>query len=136
MTSASGPATASTNEGESRDRGRSRRRNSSSVSRFLGLLALLPMAGRAPLYARLLWALVLDDRVPASRKALLVGAFGYVVLARDIVPDSVPLIGGIDDLVVVAVAVVLFLDGIDTEILGEKLALLDIPRLAFEDDLN
>ena len=136
MTSASGSATASAREDASRDRGRSRRRNSSSVSRFHGLLALLPMAGRAPLYARLLWALVLDDRVPASRKALLVGAFGYVVLARDIVPDSVPLIGGIDDLVVVAVAVDLFLDGVDTEILGEKLAMLEIPRLAFEDDLK
>jgi len=39
-------------------------------------------------------------------------------------------------LVVVAVAVDLFLDGIDTEVLGEKLALLEIPRLAFEDDLK
>jgi uncharacterized membrane protein YkvA (DUF1232 family) len=140
MTSATGPATASAPERASREHakragGRSRRRGG-SVSRFLGLLALLPMAGRAPLYARLLWALVLDDRVPASRKALLVGAFGYVVLARDIVPDSVPIIGGLDDLVVVAVAVDLFLDGIDTEVLGEKLALLEIPRLAFEDDIN
>jgi uncharacterized membrane protein YkvA (DUF1232 family) len=136
MTSATGTATASAPAGASRERGRSRGRSGSSVSRFLGLLALLPMAGRAPLYARLLWALVLDDRVPASRKALLVGAFGYVVVARDIIPDSVPLIGGLDDLVVVAVAVDLFLDGIDTEVLGEKLALLEIPRLAFEDDLN
>lgn len=136
MASATGPATASASERDSRERGHARRRGGSSVSRFLGLLALLPMAGRAPLYARLLWALVLDDRVPASRKALLVGAFGYVVLARDIIPDNVPLIGGLDDLVVVAVAVDLFLDGIDTEILGEKLALLEIPRLAFEDDLN
>jgi uncharacterized membrane protein YkvA (DUF1232 family) len=136
MTTATGPATASASERGSRERGHARRRGGNSVSRFLGLLALLPMAGRAPLYARLLWALVLDDRVPASRKALLVGAFGYVVLARDIIPDNVPLIGGLDDLVVVAVAVDLFLDGIDTEILGEKLALLEIPRLAFEDDLN
>jgi len=136
MTSATGTATASAPAGASRERGRSRGRSGSSVSRFLGLLALLPMAGRAPLYARLLWALVLDDRVPASRKALLVGAFGYVVVARYIIPDNVPLIGGLDDLVVVAVAVDLFLDGIDTEILGEKLALLEIPRLAFEDDLN
>lgn len=136
MASVTGPATASVPERASRERGRSRRRGGNSVTRFLGLLALLPLAGRAPLYARLLWALVLDDRVPASRKALLVGAFGYVVLARDIIPDSVPVIGGLDDLVVVAVAVDLFLDGVDTEVLGEKLALLEIPRLAFEDDIN
>jgi uncharacterized membrane protein YkvA (DUF1232 family) len=136
MASATGPATASAPERASRESGHSRHRGGSAVSRFLGLLALLPMAGRAPLYARLLWALVLDDRVPASRKALLVGAFGYVVLARDLVPDSIPIIGGLDDLVVVAVAVDLFLDGIDTNVLGEKLALLEIPRLAFEDDIN
>jgi uncharacterized membrane protein YkvA (DUF1232 family) len=141
MTSTTGTATASASadasrEHATRERGHSRRRGGSSVSRFLGLLALLPLAGRAPLYARLLWALVLDDRVPASRKALLVGALGYVVLARDIVPDSIPLVGGLDDLVVVAVAVDLFLDGVDTDVLAEKLAMLEIPRLAFEDDLN
>jgi hypothetical protein len=38
--------------------------------RTLNLLAFLPLAGRAPMYGRLLWALVLDPRVPASRKAL------------------------------------------------------------------
>jgi uncharacterized membrane protein YkvA (DUF1232 family) len=105
------------------------------VGRLLGILTFLPLAGRAPLYARLIWALLLDDRVPNSRKALLGVAFGYVVLGRDIVPDSVPLIGGLDDLVVVAIAVDLFLDGVDDAILAEKLVLMGIPRSAYEEDV-
>jgi uncharacterized membrane protein YkvA (DUF1232 family) len=88
------------------------------------------------LYARLIWALLLDDRVPNSRKALLGVAFGYVLLVRDIVPDSIPLIGGLDDLVVVAIAVDLFLDGVDEGLLAEKLVLLGIPRSAYEEDIG
>lgn len=105
------------------------------MRRVVGLLALLPLAGRAPLYARLLWALVLDDRIPMSRKALLAGALGYVFLGRDIVPDAIPLIGGLDDLVVVAIAIDLFLDGVDDALLAEKLVELGIPRSAYEEDV-
>jgi len=49
---------------------RSRRRGS-GVLRVLNILPFLPLAGRAPTYARLLWALATDPRVPPSRKALL-----------------------------------------------------------------
>jgi uncharacterized membrane protein YkvA (DUF1232 family) len=116
-------------------RKRKHRRGGSSMSRLAGILTFLPLAGRAPLYARLIWALLLDDRVPMSRKALLGGAFGYVLLGRDLVPDSIPLLGGLDDLVVVAIAVDLFLDGVDDAILAEKLVLMGIPRSAYEEDV-
>ena len=105
------------------------------VRRALGLLALLPLASRAPIYARLVWALALDDRTPASRKAMLAGGLGYVLLGRDLVPDDIPLIGGLDDLVVVAIAIDVFLDGIDPAVLDEKLAELSIERAAFDDDV-
>lgn len=102
---------------------------------MLGMLALLPLASRAPLYARLVWALVLDDRTPAARKAMLAGALGYIVLGRDIVPDDIPLLGGLDDVVVVAVALDVFLDGIDEQVLDEKLEALNIDRAAFDEDV-
>ncbi len=105
------------------------------VRRALGLLAFLPLASRAPSYTRLLWALVLDDRTPTSRKALLAGALGYLVVGRDIVPDDVPLLGGLDDLVVLVLAVDLFLDGIPAELLHEHLDDLGIERQAFERDI-
>lgn len=117
-------------------RGRSKRRGRGATARrFLGLIALLPLAGRAPLYARLLWSLVLDDRVNASRKAVLAGALGYLFLGRDIIPDAIPIVGGLDDLVVIAVATDLFLDGVDEAVLHEKLDQLGIPRDAFEEDM-
>ena len=43
---------------------------------------------------------------------LLGAAAGYLVLGRDIIPDDVPILGGLDDLVVVVLAVDLFLDGV------------------------
>jgi len=102
---------------------------------MLSLLACLPVASRIPDYARLVTALVLDERMPANRKALLGAAAGYLVLGRDLIPDDVPIIGGLDDLVVVVLAVDLFLDGVPQDLLDEKLVELDIDRVAFDRDI-
>jgi uncharacterized membrane protein YkvA (DUF1232 family) len=95
----------------------------------------MPLAARAPLYARLMLALLVDERMPAQRKVLLAGAAGYLLIGRDLVPDDVPILGGLDDLVVVVLAVDLFLDGVPEELLAEKLAELDIERGAFDQDI-
>ena len=105
------------------------------MRRLLGLLAMLPLASRAPMYARLVWALLLDDRTPVARKATLGAALGYVLLGRDLIPDDIPVLGGIDDIVVVAIAIDLFLDGIDDAVLDEKLVELGIDRVAFDQDV-
>ncbi len=105
------------------------------VRRMLGLLAMLPLASRAPLYTRLVWALLLDERTPAARKATLAAGLGYVLLGRDLIPDDVPILGGLDDIVVVAIAIDLFFDGIESEVLDEKLAELAIDRAAFDEDV-
>src|SRR5258708_34025598 len=70
-----------------------RRRGKRGVGRLVAMLAFLPIAGRAPLDGRLLWELLLDQRTPVARKALLGGALGYVILGRDLGPDEVPVIG-------------------------------------------
>ena len=110
-------------------------RGRAGFSRALKLLAFLPVASRIPTYARLVTALVLDDRMPASRKALLAGAAGYLVVGRDLIPDYVPIVGGIDDLVVVVLAVDLFLEGVPDDLLDEKLDDLGIDRAAFDRDI-
>lgn len=110
-------------------------RGRAGFSRALKLLAFLPVASRIPTYARLVTALVLDDRMPAGRKALLVGAAGYLVIGRDVIPDSVPILGGIDDLVVVVLAVDLFLEGTPDDLLEEKLDELGIDRASFDRDI-
>jgi len=111
------------------------RRPSAGFRRAVTIGAFLPIASRAPLYARLLWSLALDGRTPASRKALLAGALGYVIVGRDLIPDTIPVLGQLDDLVVVALAVELFLDDLEPTLLTEKLAEAGIPRAAYDDDV-
>lgn len=102
---------------------------------MVSLLAFLPVASRVPDYARLIGALVLDERMPNDRKVMLGAAAGYLVLGRDLVPDGVPLVGGLDDLVIVVLAVDLFLDGVPPELLQEKLDDLAIDRASFDRDV-
>jgi hypothetical protein len=112
-----------------------RRTQRIGLRRLLGLALFLPLASRAPLYGRLLWELVRDDRTPGGRKAMLAAALGYLVVGRDLVPDDLPLLGGLDDLVVVVLAVDLFLDGVPADVLDEKLDELGIDRRSFRADV-
>src|SRR6476469_5718692 len=119
-----------------RDTKRSRRsRSGVGIGRALSLLAFLPIASRVPMYTRLITSLVMDDRTPAARKAVLAAAAGYLVLGRDLIPDDIPIIGGLDDLVVVVLAIDLFLEGVPADLLHEKLDELGIDRAAFEQDV-
>jgi uncharacterized membrane protein YkvA (DUF1232 family) len=88
------------------------------------------------MYARLVWALSVDSRVPASRKAILIFGAGYLLVGRDLIPDELPVLGGIDDLAVVVLAVELFLDGVPVGVLDEKIDELAIDRAAFERDMD
>ena len=96
----------------------------------------MPVASRVPTYSRLIWALASDPRVPANRKAILAGAAGYVLFGRDLIPDDIPVLGGIDDLAVMVLAVEIFFDGIPDAILEEKLDELEIDREAFRRDMD
>ena len=127
-------ATTQGDKATSRQR-RSRRGRAPGIRRLIAAAAFMPIAARAPLYARMLWSLAIDRRTPAARKAMLAGALGYIALGRDIVPDQVPVLGQLDDLVVVALATELFLDGLDEELLNEKLAEAGIPRTAYDEDV-
>ena len=117
------------------DEKRKSKGRSPGIRRMIAAAAFMPMAGRAPLYARLIWSLITDERVPVGRKALLGAALGYVALGRDVVPDRVPLLGQLDDLVMVALAIDMFVDGLDESILAEKLELAGISRIAYDEDV-
>jgi uncharacterized membrane protein YkvA (DUF1232 family) len=123
------------NSDKSAGRRREQKGRGPGLRRMIAAAAFMPLAARAPLYARLLWSLIVDERTPGPRKALLAGALGYVVLGRDIVPDWIPILGQLDDLVVVALATELFLDGLDDMLLAEKLAEAGIPRAAYDEDI-
>ena len=114
---------------------RSKRRRGRGLLRVLNLLPFLPLAGRAPLYGRLLWALVADPRVPMSRKALLGLAGMYIVSPVDIVPEGIPFLGALDDVAVMILAIDVFLEGLPEGLVTEKLVQLGIPPSELEADL-
>jgi uncharacterized membrane protein YkvA (DUF1232 family) len=106
-----------------------------NLARTLNLLAFLPLASRAPVYGRLIWSLLRDDRVPPAQKAVLVVALGYVATPFDILPDRIPLIGALDDVAVVVIAIDMFIDGIPAALLDEKLVEVGIERAWLDRDL-
>jgi uncharacterized membrane protein YkvA (DUF1232 family) len=114
---------------------RRKRSRGSGLLRILNFLPFLPLAGRAPMYARLLWALATDPRVPVSRKALLGLAGAYIVSPFDLVPERVPFFGAVDDVVVMVLAIDVFLEGLPESLVNEKLMELGIPPSELEADL-
>ena len=72
-----------------------------------------------PRLVRLYWRLLCDRRVSIWPKAMLVGAAAYVVLPFDFIPDMVPLLGEVDDLVVVLLAARWFLEWCPREVVDE-----------------
>jgi len=105
------------------------------IGRTITMLALLPLAGRLPAHARVVAGLLLDPRVPASRKAVLGVALGYVVSPVDLIPNRIPIVGALDDLVVAALAVDAFFAGVPEDALGEQLGAAGLERAAFDEDV-
>lgn len=62
-----------------------------------------------PQFVRLYWRLLRDGRVSVWPKALLLLSVVYAVSPIDLVPDVLPVIGQVDDLLIVIVACRLFM---------------------------
>lgn len=60
-----------------------------------------------------------DDRVPRSRKLIVLALIGYLALPFDLVPDFIPVAGLLDDAIVVALALRLVLRAGGPELLRE-----------------
>jgi uncharacterized membrane protein YkvA (DUF1232 family) len=67
------------------------------------------LAGFVPDCLVLISRLMRDDRVPRRRKLLLAGLLGYLALPFDLVPDFIPVIGQLDDVLIVALVLRRFL---------------------------
>ncbi len=107
----------------------------------LGLTAFsfwpfLPVAARAPIYGRLIFELAIDSRVPWSRKAILGIAAAYVMSPIDFIPDFIPFISRVDDVMVTIIALDLFLEGIPRELMIEKMYTLGIDGRELERDME
>lgn len=60
-----------------------------------------------------------DDRTPWLAKAILGLAVGYVLLPFDLIPDFIPVIGQLDDLVIVPALVMLSLKLIPSQVIRD-----------------
>lgn len=96
---------------------------------YLGLLAILLFVGR-PTEARalmrfipdclvLLGRLMGDRRVPRRRKVVLLGLVAYLSVPIDLVPDFIPVVGQLDDVLITALALRYALRSGGTELLHE-----------------
>ncbi len=70
-----------------------------------------------PNFIKLLYRLIGDNRVQVSEKAILMGTVVYVLSPLDFLPDAIPFLGQIDDLLLVALVLKRFLNSIDNHIL-------------------
>jgi uncharacterized membrane protein YkvA (DUF1232 family) len=68
--------------------------------RRLGLL--LALWSRFQHEARMVWAMLRDPRAPFVAKVVAIAALAYLVSPVDLVSDAVPLLGWIDDALVLA----------------------------------
>jgi len=84
------------------------------------LMGQIRAAGRELKRKLALYRLVLKDpRTPTLPKALLWLAVGYTLLPFDLIPDFIPIIGHIDDVVIVPLLVVLALRLIPAEVVED-----------------
>ncbi len=57
-----------------------------------------------PNLTKLAYRLMRDPRLPVKQKAFVGAALAYLVAPVDVIPDFIPLIGRVDDLVILALA--------------------------------
>ncbi len=99
-----------------------------------GTLRLL--ARHFPRYVRLTRRLVADSRIPALEKAPLVGAIGYGISPIDLVPGIIPVIGQLDDMVVLLISLRVTLNRIAPEIGNEHLMSVGLLRSDIDTDID
>jgi uncharacterized membrane protein YkvA (DUF1232 family) len=68
---------------------------------------------------KLLYRLACDARVPGRTRMLALAALAYTVLPIDLIPDTIPVLGKIDDFGLVAIAMVRLVRDAGPELVGE-----------------
>ena len=89
----------------------------------------IEVARKLPTYARLVWGLARDPRVPTQQKLVLGAIAGYLVFPIDIIPDFIPVLGQLDDLGVLIFGLDFFIRNAPKEVVEEHMG-----RIARNDD--
>ena len=94
----------------------------SDVGRLARRVAALSLRRKA----RLAWRLLADRRVPLLARALLPAVVLYLAMPLDLVPDFIPVVGYLDDLLIILGAAWLFLRLVPAGVLEEQVAALEM----------
>lgn len=70
-----------------------------------------------PNFVKLIYRLTADQRVQAREKAILLGTVVYLFSPLDFLPDAIPFLGQIDDILLVALVLKRFMNSVDRHIL-------------------
>lgn len=99
------------------------------VTRFVGVVA------RVPKYLKLGWLLMNDPTVSGRGKAALGGGLAYAVSPIDPVPGFIPVLGQLDDLAVLLLAIRTALNYCPEEVAERRLGEAGLSRATLERDL-
>jgi uncharacterized membrane protein YkvA (DUF1232 family) len=89
--------------------------------------ALVRRIGKLPWRAKaqLAFALMRDPRLPISVRLVIPAAVLYLALPLDLIPDFIPILGQLDDILVLLVAMRLIMRSIPEALLDEHIARLE-----------
>jgi len=84
---------------------------------------------KLPTYARLVWGLARDPRVPTQQKLVLGAMAAYLAFPLDIIPDFIPVLGQLDDVAVLLLGLDWFIRNAPPDVVEEHMT-----RIAKHDD--
>ena len=84
------------------------------------MFRLLPILYIVVPFLKLVWRLLRDRRVPLFTKIIPVIAFLYLAWPTDIIKDFIPILGHLDDLVVVSLLLLLFIAASPGQVVADQ----------------
>jgi uncharacterized membrane protein YkvA (DUF1232 family) len=82
----------------------------------------MDVARKLPTYARLVWGLARDERVPTQQKLVLGAVAAYLAFPIDIIPDFIPVLGQLDDVGVLLFGLDWFIRNAPPEVVDDHMA--------------
>ncbi|MDE0122734.1 MAG: DUF1232 domain-containing protein [bacterium] len=87
--------------------------------RHLLVTTIAGLASGLPQFAKLVARLSRDPRVPVRAKRVAAGLAVYAVVPMDLIPDVIPVVGLVDDLLAVVVALAVLIEAAPDEVVAE-----------------
>ena len=84
------------------------------------MFRLLPILYIVVPFLKLIWRLLRDRRVPLFTKIIPVIAFLYLAWPTDVIKDFIPILGHLDDLIVVSLLLLLFIAASPGQVVADQ----------------